>query len=239
VREAVLGARALGLRGINVTVPHKQAAYALADRLTPAARAIGAVNTLILERDGIVGHNTDAGGFMRDLREHGVQPQGCKALVLGAGGAARAVVYALAREGAQVTLLNRTVSRAQALAAELAPLAAGEPLQAGELTPFTLARHGASAQLVVNTTPIGMWPQVEASPWPAEVPFPPEAFCYDLIYNPRETRLMAQVRQAGAHAAHGLGMLVHQGAEAFQYWTGVEPPIDVMMAACVAALGGA
>jgi shikimate dehydrogenase len=238
VREAVLGARALGLRGINVTVPHKQAAHDLADRLTPAARAIGAVNTLILEPDEIVGHNTDAGGFLRDLQEHGVQPQGISALILGAGGAAHAVVYALISEGAQITILNRTLSRAQALVAEFTPLVTGKPLMASELNPFTLARHADGVQLVVNTTPIGMWPHVDASPWPAEVPFPSEAFCYDLVYNPRETRLMHQARQAGAQAAHGLGMLVYQGAEAFRYWTGIEPPADVMLATCVAALGG-
>jgi shikimate dehydrogenase len=238
LREAVAGVRALGLRGINVTVPHKQALLALVDELTPAARAIGAVNTVLVAGDRLRGHNTDAAGFLRALREIGFAPEGCFALVLGAGGAARAVVFALAGVGAKITILNRTEERALALAREFAGCGAEAALRAGSLDLPTLRCEAPRARLVVNTTPVGMWPRVEGTPWPQDVPFPPGALLFDLVYNPRETRLMAQARAAGARAVDGLGMLVHQGAEAFRLWTGIEPPVEVMRQACLQVLGG-
>ncbi|MBN1399857.1 MAG: shikimate dehydrogenase [Anaerolineae bacterium] len=238
VSEAVLGARALGLKGLNVTVPHKQAVYALLDELSPAARAIGAVNTITFEDDRILGHNTDVGGFLRALREAGFEPQGCSALVLGAGGAARAVVYALGSVGAQVAILNRTLGRAVELARELSQALPEARFAAYPLNESHLGQYSAEVQLVINATPLGMWPQVDASPWPEAMPFPSEAFCFDLIYNPRETQLMRHARAAGARAADGLGMLVHQGAEAFECWTGARAPVEVMYAACTAVLGG-
>ncbi len=235
---AISGMQALGLRGLNVTVPHKQALLPLMDELTPAARAIGAANTVIVADGRLRGHNTDAAGFSRALREAGVAPEGLRALVLGAGGAARAVVYALAMAGAQITLLNRTPERAAALAAEFGGLNRNAQVRVGTLDAATLARVAPDAQLVVNTTPLGMWPHSERCPWPDEVPYPAGAFCYDLIYNPRETALMRRARAAGAGAADGLGMLVHQGAEAFECWTGVAAPVEVMYRACAAILAG-
>lgn len=238
VREALVGARALGLKGLNATIPHKQALLSLMDDLTPEARAIGAVNTVILRDERMIGHNTDAAGFLRALREAGFAPERCFALVLGAGGAARAVVYALCSVGAQVMVLNRTVSRARALADAFSRMIPNARLAAGALDQETLASVSRQAQLIINTTPLGMWPQVDASPWPEEIAFPQQAFLFDLIYNPRETRLMRQARASGAKAVDGLGMLVHQGAEAFYLWSGVQPPTDVMYAACLEALGG-
>lgn len=235
--EAISGLRALGLCGINATVPHKLALLPLMDELTPAARAIGAANTVIVGPDGLLGHNTDAEGFLRALREAGFGPEGCRALVLGAGGAARAVVYALATVGARVAIVNRTQARAERLARDLRQAGSGATLLAGPLDAATLAREGERAQLIVNTTPVGMWPQVERSPWPDNLPFPSQALCYDLIYNPRETRLMRQAQQAGARAVDGLGMLVHQGAEAFELWTGQPAPVQIMWQACTAVLG--
>lgn len=236
--QALAGVRGLGLRGINITVPHKQALLSLVDELTPEARAVGAVNTVIVKGETLLGHNTDVGGFLRALGDAGCDARGSSALVLGAGGAARAVVYALARVGAQVTLLNRTVSRAHDLAREFASLGAGARLEAGPLDEQTLRGIASSASLIVNTTPLGMWPEVDTSPWLEGVPFPADALLFDLIYNPRETLLMRQARAGGARAVDGLRMLVHQGAEAFELWTGVRPPIEVMYAACTAALGG-
>ena len=236
--QALAGVRGLGLGGINVTVPHKQALLALVDELTPEARAVGAVNTVVVKGETLTGHNTDVGGFLRALGDAGCDAKGLSALVLGAGGAARAVVYALARVGAQVTLLNRTASRAHDLAREFAALGAGARLEAGPLDEQALRRAAPRAHLIVNTTPLGMWPEVEASPWLEGVPFPADALLFDLVYNPRETRLMRQARTEGARAVDGLRMLVHQGAEAFELWTGVHPPIEVMYAACTAALGG-
>ncbi len=236
--DAILGMRGLGLRGLNATVPHKQALLALVDELTPAAQAIGAVNTLHPTPHGLVGHNTDAGGFLRALRGAGFDPRGCSALVLGAGGAARGVVYALAGAGARVTVLNRTPERAQALAMSLAASLPEAQIDAASLDLAHLAACAAYADLVVNATTLGMWPEVDASPWPEAVAFPSRALCFDLVYNPRETRLMRQARAAGARASDGLTMLVHQGAESLALWTGVDPPVEVMLAACERALGG-
>ena len=238
VKEALAGVWALGLRGINVTVPHKQAVVSLVDELTPAARVIGAVNTVLVREDRLIGHNTDAGGFLRAVRETGLAVEGCSALVLGAGGAARAVVYALASVSAQVTILNRSLDRARSLAHDLGAIDPGARLSAGPLDAAALQREAPRADLIVQTTPLGMWPHIESTPWVEEVPYPSGALLFDLVYNPRETRLMQWARRAGAKASHGLGMLVHQGAEAFKMWTGQEPPIEVMYAACNRVLGG-
>ncbi len=235
--DALRGVRALGLRGVNATVPHKQALLVLVDTLTPEARAIGAVNT-ILVGEGLTGHNTDAAGFMRALRGAGCEPYGSRALVLGAGGAARAVGYGLAQAGAHLVLLNRTPERAAALSAALKAALPGALVEHGPLTKAALEELAPRVDLVVNTTSVGMWPHTAASPWPEELPFPGQAFLFDLVYNPPETRLMAQARAQGARAENGLMMLVHQGAEALRLWTGIEPPVEVMEAACRAALRG-
>jgi shikimate dehydrogenase len=238
IAEAARGILALGLRGVNVTVPHKQAMLALVDDLTPEARAIGAVNTVLVEGKRMLGHNTDARGFLRAVREAGFAPEGRPALVLGAGGAARAVVYALASVGAPVTICNRNVVRAERLADDMRAHFPGAELRGGPLDAAWLDQVAPQAALIVNATSVGMWPHTEPSPWPEGTPFPRQAWLYDLIYNPRETRLMRQARQAGLPTSDGLGMLVHQGAEAFRLWTGIEPPTDVMGAACEAALRG-
>jgi len=238
VTEALAGVRALGMRGVNITVPHKQAALACMDELTPAAQAIGATNTLILHNDQMIGHNTDASGFLRALRQAGFDPTGCKALMLGAGGAARAVAYALATAKCDITILNRTEKRARDLAYDMAQVTNIAKLNSGELTLQTLGDIAPQVELVVNATSLGMWPHTERSPWPKTLNFPSQAFCFDLVYNPRTTQLIQQAREAGAAATDGLAMLVHQGVEAFVQWTGIEPPADIMMTACERALGG-
>ena len=235
--DAIHGIRALGIRGVNVTVPHKQAVLELMDRLTPEARAIGAVNTVLVHEDTLVGHNTDAAGFLRALQEVGFSPRGT-CLLLGAGGAARAVGYALVRSGASLIILNRTLARAQALAEDLAGAVPGSTIYAEPLGPAVLRRYVGDAKLVVNATPLGMWPNTDASPWPESLAFPQDALLFDLVYNPRETKLIRQARAQGARAVDGLRMLVHQGAEAFAEWVGVEPPVDVMYDACLRVLGG-
>ncbi len=234
--DAVRGVRALGLAGVNATVPHKQALLSLVDALTTEAQAIGAVNTLLLGEQ-TVGHNTDAAGFMRALRETGFAPESRHVLMLGAGGAARAVGYALLTAGATLTILNRTEERAAALAQDLKTVVAGAIVEAGSLEPGVLSAHAHQADLVVNTTVVGMSPHSAGCPWPVGVPYPAGVPLFDLIYTPPETRLMALARQSGAHATNGLTMLVHQGAEAFRLWTGVEPPVDIMLQACLHALG--
>lgn len=223
---AVAGLAALGFGGVNVTVPHKQAVMPLLDTLEESARAIGAVNTLVFDHQ-TTGHNTDWSGFLADLAALQVPADGRDCLVLGAGGSARAVVYALARAGGRVQVLARRPEQAADLAAGLRPFVVSE-LRAWPLADLPAVAARAEAPLIINTTPLGMAPHVEASIWPAGCPFPAGAFVYDLVYNPRQTRLMQQAQQAGCGAANGLGMLVHQGADAFTLWTGQAPDVELM-----------
>ncbi|OGO40796.1 MAG: shikimate dehydrogenase [Chloroflexi bacterium RBG_16_57_9] len=228
VREAVQGLRALGFVGASVTIPHKQAVMPWLDEMSAAARAIGAVNTLVVRDGRLLGENTDWLGFLASLREAGVEPAGRRALVLGAGGAARAVVYALASVGAKVVVVNRTHARAEKLVEELSQIPGVKAL-AGRLHP--LAAEGlvpGELDLVVNTTSVGMWPRADESPWPEGVPLPAAAVVCDLVYNPLETQLLKSARSSGCRVIDGLGMLVHQGAAAFELWTGVEAPVKVM-----------
>ncbi|MDQ7028665.1 MAG: shikimate dehydrogenase [Ardenticatenia bacterium] len=236
VEEAVCGLRALRFAGANVTVPHKRAVIPALDRVTVEARAIGAVNTIV-NRDGVLeGHNTDAIGFLRALREAGFEPRGCRAVVLGAGGAARAIVYTLLAAKATVTVVNRTLSRARHLAEELGALFRVHiptlPLSAGPALQTALAK----ADLLVNATSVGMAPNVDASPLPDGVTIPPTLTLYETIYTPRETALMGQAHRAGARVIGGLGMLLHQGAVAFELWTATSPPLEVMRRAIEAEL---
>lgn len=232
IGEAVRGLLALGLRGANVTVPHKQAVLDHLDWLTPAAQAIGAVNTIRVEADGqLSGDNTDARGFIADLHEHGVELAGKRALVVGAGGSARAIVYGLAEAGCQsLAIFNRTAEKAHDLAMDIRTVFpfcrfSGHP-------GFDdLAVMASEADLVVNCTSLGMTPNVDGLPWLEEVAFRPEQTVYDLVYNPPQTRLLHKATADGAHAINGLGMLIWQGALAFERWTGQMPPVDVMRGA--------
>lgn len=235
VQQALAGLRALGLRGANVTVPHKQAVMPYVDRLEPAAQVIGAVNTLLVEKDGtLVGDNTDAAGFVGDLREHGIDLEDQRVLVLGAGGSARGIVYGLARaKVARIAVANRTLATAQALVSTLQPLAPGCHMTAFDL-PGDLAKLAQYADLIVNCTTLGMTPNVDATPWPDDLPFHSGQVVYDLVYNPADTTLLRQATQSGARAIGGLGMLVWQGALAFERWTGQPAPVDVMRSAAAA-----
>ncbi len=214
--EAVVARiRAGELQGANVTIPHKQAVMPFLDEIDPAAQAVGAVNTIVRRAERLIGYNTDTLGFKRALLETRVEVKDQACAVLGAGGAARAVVYVLRELDAHITVYARDIEKARALNAD------GRPMEAlVEIDPAT--------RLIVNTTPVGLSPNVDASPWPDGVPFPIKASIFDLLNNPPRTRLMQQAEQAGLHASNGWNMLVYQGAAAFEKWTGVEPPVEVM-----------
>jgi shikimate dehydrogenase len=218
--DAVRGLRALGFAGCNLTIPHKVAAMALVDRIDPLARRIGAINTIVVEKDGALsGYNTDAFGYIQSLLD--AQPDwradAGPVLVLGAGGASRAVIVALAERGAkEIRLCNRSLDKAQALAAEF-----GTPVQA---VPWE-QRHAAldGVALLVNTTSLGMKGQD-----PMELSLdhlPARALVSDIIYVPLETPLLAAARQRGNPTVNGLGMLLNQARPAFQHWFGVMPEI--------------
>jgi len=231
--RAVQGLTALGFEGANVTMPHKDAAADLADDLSEDARLLHAVNTLIVTEDGVVGENTDAPGFERFMqRDAGFDPAGRRALVFGAGGAARACALALARGGlAHLTVCVRDASRAQALRDVLARF----PIEVETVRFATVAAgaeaHGATPDLVVNATPLG------AASGPLPLPIVGSStVVVDLLYHPSVTPLQSAARAAGATAFGGLGLLLHQAALSFERWTGQVAPLDVMSAAALAEL---
>ena len=227
---AVAAIRGDDYAGANVTVPHKEAVAPLLDGLTPVAAAIGAVNTLVKKEGRLLGHNTDAAGLLADLYAHEVKIADQPVLILGAGGAARAAVAACAGAGAEIRVVARRRAQAEALQA-LVPSqtpGASATIEIFDWTPLGLLLASDDPALILNTTPLGMTPHLEGTPWIEGTPFPPDAFVYDLVYNPPETLFVRQARSAGLRAATGLGMLVEQGALAFELWTERQAPREVM-----------
>ena len=217
--------RAGEIHGLNVTIPHKQNVIELMDELTPTAKFIGAVNTIYMRGKKLIGDNTDAPGFLSDLKRVMSVSQSKienrkSAIVLGAGGSARAVVYALCNDGWNVTIAARRIEQAQ----QLAEAFTNYQLPITNLSNFPLSTF----HLLVNTTPLGMTPNIEDSPLPENTTLSPNTIIYDLVYNPRETNLVKDARAQGCSATTGLGMLIEQAALAFETWTGHIPPREVL-----------
>ncbi len=233
---AVGGFKALNIAGINVTVPHKQDVMPLIDSLSREAELIGAVNTLVFTKGKIEGHNTDARGFIAAMTEADVDvPCGESVVVLGAGGAARAVVVSLALAGvSKISIANRTPARAIQLAADIAPKT-DTNIEGMGLDDPTLPNAIANSVMLVNTTSAEM--DVEHPMLIDEQWLHPQLVVYDIIYNPPETRLIKAAGERGLKTISGIGMLVHQGAIAFELWTGQYPPVDTMRRALITALG--
>lgn len=237
VKQALKGLAALNFVGVNVTVPHKQAVMRYIDELSDAARLTGAVNTIHIKEGRFYGYNTDTYGFLNALIEAGCHPKGLRVAVLGAGGAARAVVFALARaEAKSITVINRTQERAAFLVDDLADAFPNSQINSTPFTQEALTSLKDSIELVINATSVGMYPDIDASPWPADVSLPRQALVYDLVYNPLETLLLKQAKSASLTAIDGLGMLIHQGAYAFETWTGHQAPTDTMRQVCLRGL---
>jgi shikimate dehydrogenase len=214
--ETVRALPASGYRGANVTIPHKEAALALADQAGDAARAIGAANTLTFADGAIHADNTDAAGLLAALPR---EPRGMTALVLGAGGAGRATAWALREAGAEVSVWNRTPERASALADELGVVAVEAPV---------------AAELVVNATSVGLRAGDSIEELPVAWIDPPQ-LAVELVYGDHETPFRAWAEAAGAEIVEGLEVLVRQGALSFERWTGREPPLDAMRRAARAS----
>lgn len=224
--DALRGVRALGMRGINLTIPHKVAVIPLLDDINVDAQIIGAVNTVYREGDRLIGANTDGKGFLRGLREAGIEPKGKRVAVLGAGGAARAITFELAFAGASnLTVINRSVERGQQLVAALR-----EDTAAGvEFVPWSdIYGVPSSIDILVNATSIGLYPDVEAMPRVSLDQARADLFVCDVIPNPPDTRLMQLARSRGLRTLNGLSMLVHQGTIGFELWTGQTAPATVM-----------
>ncbi|MGQ9497221.1 MAG: shikimate dehydrogenase [Desulfotomaculales bacterium] len=239
---AVAAVRALDMPGANVTIPHKEAVLPLVDEVSDAARLAGAVNTIVL-RDGMLfGDNTDGRGFLRAVAEAGFDPRGKTVVIIGAGGAARAVGTALAGAGvARFVLINRTVERARALGdllASLGPEVCVFPWSELARPPAALATFFEEAGLVVQTTSLGMHPAANLSVPIAPALFHRDQLVCDLVYNPPLTRFLKLAQAAGAGILNGLGMLLHQGALALEAWTGRPAPVEVMRAALARQVAG-
>lgn len=227
LRDAITGVRALGMRGANLTIPHKVAIIEYLDRIAPDAALIGAVNTVRREGDHLVGENTDGKGFLRGLRaDAGIDPRGKRAVVLGAGGAARAIVTELALAGvADVLVVNRSIERGGPMVAELARKTCAPIRFQAWTEPFRVPR---SADLLVNATSVGLYPDVAAMPPVNLGDVAAHLLVGDAVPNPPETALLKTARRLGLPVLDGLSMLVHQGAIGFQMWTGVQAPESVM-----------
>lgn len=234
--DAVRGMRAMNFAGANCTIPHKIAVMAHLDQITPTARKIGAVNTVVRQADGsLLGENTDGKGFIRSVREAGMDLAGVNAVVLGAGGAARAIAVELAEAGARsIRIVNRTEARGRELAAQVQGRTGVET----QFTPWDSDYPvPAGTQLLVNATSIALAPNVDEQVPVDYATLGPHLLVCDVIPNPPETPFLRRAREAGATTLDGLGMLVYQGAIAFKMWTGHEAPIAVMRGALEEVFG--
>jgi len=235
--EALKGLRALHIAGFNVTIPHKESIVPLLDEVTKLARIIGAVNTVLNQEGKLIGYNTDGAGFIDSLKEDaGVNPKGKKAVVLGAGGASHAVSIMLAEAGAKSIVLTDVLEEKAKDLSEY--IGSYFEMPCDFLTINSPALQGAidAADILINTTPVGMHPKTEQSPLNEGIKLPAGLLAYDLVYNPLETKLLRDAESAGCKICSGLGMLVRQGALAFTIWTGEEAPIKTMRQAAEESL---
>jgi shikimate dehydrogenase len=223
IEAAVAAIRALGIQGASITLPHKTAVMPLLDEVDPEAAAIGAVNTIVNRNGTLVGKNSDSAGAMDAL---GTQSSiaGKTALIVGAGGAARAIGFGLHNQGSRITITNRSIPAGEALAGDLG----------GSFAP-TDELAAVEFDLLINTTPVGMHPQTDASPVPLDI-LRPELTVMDIIYNPLETRLLQAAARKGCKTVDGLAMFVNQGARQFEWWTGEQAPAEIMRQAVLEKL---
>jgi len=215
IEAAVAAVRTLGIKGISVTLPHKVGVMACLDRLDSLAERIGAVNTIVNADGTLIGYNTDCYGAVSALGQH-MDINGKAVAVIGAGGAARAIGWGVKDAGANVMVVNRSVENGERLGADLS--ATFVPLEKVE---------GLAADVLINTTPVGMHPQIDAMPVPVGI-FQKEMVVMDIVYTPLETEFLKHARAAGCEIVDGLNMFVLQGARQFELWTGLEAPIDIM-----------
>ena len=231
LKEAISAARSLGLRGLNVTMPHKKAVMGYLDETDSTAEAIGAVNTILNNQGKLVGYNTDGKGAMIALKENGIYPEEKKMLLLGAGGAAKAIAFQAAQEVEELVILNRTSEKAEQLA-ELLCKKFGKKVKGGALSAEVLKEEMKTADILVNATSVGMKPDVNTSPVPSDL-LRRDLCVMDIVYNPFETKLVKDAKAVGAKVVLGLEMLLYQGAVSFEIWTNCPAPVDVMKKAAL------
>jgi shikimate dehydrogenase len=226
LKDAVLGVKSLGLRGLNVTMPHKNAVMSHLDAIDSTAKSIGAVNTILNNQEKLIGYNTDGSGAMIALQENGVYPEEKKMVLLGAGGAAKAIAHQAAQDVAELVILNRTPEKAEQLV-EMLQKSFGAKVKTRTLSSEVLKEELTTADILVNATSAGMHPDIEISPVPSDLLH--SYLCVmDIIYNPLETKLLKDAKSAGAKIVSGIEMLIYQGAVAFEIWTNCPAPVEVM-----------
>ena len=236
--KAIDGMKALNIRGLNVTIPHKVAVIPFLDELDHLAEKIGAVNTIVNDDGVLRGYNTDGAGFLQALLERGIEPAGKNVVILGAGGASRAISFALADRGAHLVILNRLVEMdwAEKLAHEISNVFKKE-VKALELNEDNLKMVLGDADVLVNATSVGMSPNTTETPVPATL-LKSGLVVFDIVYNPLKTRLLREADEAGAKTISGIDMLVRQGALSFEKWTGQKAPVDLMKKEAIKVLEG-
>ena len=235
--KAIDGVRAFNIHGLNITIPHKVRVLKYLDIVDDLVRNIGAVNTIANDGGRLIGYNTDGEGALRALVKGGVPLSGKKVVVLGAGGAARAIVYFVAKEKpSSIMILNRTIEKADELA-ENVSTKTGMWVRAKKLLNQSLRDEMQDADLVINCTSVGMAPDVSGTPVPKGL-LRKDIVFMDIIYNPIETRLLKEAKEAGAMTISGVDMFVYQAASAFEIWTDKKAPVDVMRQVAVEALEG-
>ncbi len=236
--KAIQGMKALNIRGLNVTIPHKVGVIPFLDELDPLAERIGAVNTVVNDNGVLKGYNTDATGFLQTLLDRGIEPRGENIVILGAGGASRAISFILAERGSNLVILNRLLELdwAEELANRISQVFQKE-VKALELDGENLAKVLEKADILVNATSVGMSPDIDETPVSSEL-LKSDLVVFDIVYNPIKTRLLKEAEAAGAKTISGLDMLVWQGALAFEKWAGLKAPVDIMKRAIIKALEG-
>ncbi len=231
VENAINGMRALNIRGLNVTMPHKTPVLKYLDRTDLSAQIINSVNTILNRDNKLFGFNTDGVGALKALRENGVELKGRKVLLLGAGGAARAIAYTMAKEADELAVLNRSLKPAQELA-KLLEKTANKKIVSGSLSPKEIQQNLQDSDVLINATSVGMKPKAEESPVAPRL-LRPNLAVMDIVYNPIESKLAKEAKVAGAKVVSGVEMLIYQGAASFEIWTGKSAPVDVMRQAVV------
>jgi len=224
--KAIEGMRALNIRGLNITIPHKVAVIQFLDELDPLADKIGAINTIVNDSGVLTGYNTDATGFLQALLERGIEPKGKSVVILGAGGASRAISFILAERGSSLVILNRTWNKAKVCADRISEVSQSEAT-ALKLNRGNLTTALSQADILVNATSVGMSPNINETPVTSNL-LKSSLVVFDIVYNPIKTRLQREAEAVGAKTISGLDMLVWQGALAFEKWAGLKAPIGVM-----------
>jgi len=226
LREAIVGAKSLGIRGLNVTMPHKSAIMKYLDEIDPTARSIGAVNTILNDKGRLLGYDTDGVGALKALKENGISLNGKKLLLLGAGGAGKAIAFHAAQDVEELKILNRTTQKAKDLA-EVLRKNFGKKIDGNSLSAKTIRKELEDADILVNATSVGMHPKEDQSlidpSW-----LRPNIYVMDIVYNPVETKLAKDAKSVGAKVVSGVEMLVYQGAASFEIWTSRAAPVKVM-----------